>query len=120
MVGLRLQLRPQPYLPADRLVRLETVVKNLIGRNRANGTFGVVGMSVGNCADVQVRAHQEGFQRYYQDIKRYCERYKLAAQQKSDESPVGTTVEATIESEEPDTILTTSTHRNPACIRIHT
>ncbi|EYB90983.1 hypothetical protein Y032_0211g2174 [Ancylostoma ceylanicum] len=94
---IRVDLRDNPGIGSAGLLAIHSAMK-------INGSISLLNLDQ-SCivaTNVKVRAYQEDFRRYYEDIKRYCERNKLAAQQKSDESPEVATVEATVKSEEPD------------------
>ncbi|EPB75092.1 leucine Rich repeat-containing domain protein [Ancylostoma ceylanicum] len=160
---IRVDLRDNPGIGSAGLLAIHSAMKingSISLLNLDQSCIVATNVKVSDCAAVQVRAYQEDFRRYYEDIKRYCERNKLAAQQKSDESPEVATVEATVKSEEPDggeedtpsssappgryfiffhlrskkrtkvkrismlteipPTISTSIHRNPASIRIHT
>ncbi|VDM57981.1 unnamed protein product [Angiostrongylus costaricensis] len=52
-------------------------------------------------SSVKVRPYQENFRRYYDDIKRYCERNKLAVQQKAEIGPVDTKAAMSSKIDEP-------------------
>ncbi|KAK6755438.1 hypothetical protein RB195_014043 [Necator americanus] len=89
---IRVDLRDNPGIGSAGLLAIHSAMK-------INGSITLLNLDQSCVVATNVK---EDFRRYYEDIKRYCERNKLAAQQKMDGSPEVPTVESALKSDEPD------------------
>ncbi|KAE9416723.1 hypothetical protein Angca_004343, partial [Angiostrongylus cantonensis] len=106
---VRVDLRDNPGIGSAGLLALHSAMKintsiSLLNLDQSCVVASSVKVSFARaceCPVVQVRPYQENFRRYYDDIKRYCERNKLAVQRKAEVDTVDVTATISSKVDEP-------------------